>query len=275
MFPAETKKSKKSRKSTGADAATATDADAPEPVDVLVDNVIGFLEQATAYMRSVANQVFALLSGSVKESTMNLILSVSDRTTVWCGDWLIHYGPQQLERRDPAELVAEEEEELEGAEDSGEEEEEEDSSEDAEEDDDNEDEEEEEDLELRRKIEEALRINGVEAATGDSDDESDEDLMDDDQMLAIDEQLAAVFRARATERKTGKGRHRRLMILGRFTHSNSRCRCAARGNTLQEPCTRSHRDIPQEATDKPSDYPLDSSAGRSHRQHWSRREAAR
>ena len=80
MCPAEPKKKKKSRKSAG--AGDATDADALEPVDVLVDNVIGFLEQATAYMRSVANQVFVLLSGSVKESTISLILSVSHRTCV-------------------------------------------------------------------------------------------------------------------------------------------------------------------------------------------------
>lgn len=73
------------------------------------------------------------------------------------------------------------------------------------EDEDDEEVDEEEDAELRRKIEEALRVNGVEATDGNSEDESDEDLMDDDQMLAIDEQLAAVFRARANERKTGKG----------------------------------------------------------------------
>lgn len=62
-----------------------------------------------------------------------------------------------------------------------------------------------EDPELRRKIEEALRVNGVQAATGESDDESEEELMDDEQMLAIDEQLAAAFRARAEEKK-GKGK---------------------------------------------------------------------
>lgn len=72
-----------------------------------------------------------------------------------------------------------------------------------EDDDDDEDLDEAADPELRRKIEEALRVNGVQAA---SDDESDEDLMDDDQMMAIDEQLAAVFRARADERKLGKGK---------------------------------------------------------------------
>lgn len=70
MFPAVTKKSKKARKPEGAEGE-------PEPVDVLVDVVIGFLDQATAYMRTVANQVFALLSGSVQESTIDLILAVS------------------------------------------------------------------------------------------------------------------------------------------------------------------------------------------------------
>ena len=56
------------------------------------------------------------------------------------------------------------------------------------------------DLELRNKIEEALRVNGIEPATGETDSE-DEELMDDDQMMAIDEQLAQVFRSRTNERK--------------------------------------------------------------------------
>lgn len=73
MFPVEEKKSKKSRKS----AAAPKEEDAPEPVDVLVDNVIGFLEEGTAYMRSIANQVFSLLSGVVQESTIDLIIAVS------------------------------------------------------------------------------------------------------------------------------------------------------------------------------------------------------
>ena len=59
------------------EVADAADALVGDPVDVLVDNVIGFLEEATAYMRTVANQVFSLLSGSVKESTVDLIVAVS------------------------------------------------------------------------------------------------------------------------------------------------------------------------------------------------------
>ncbi|KAF9815443.1 hypothetical protein IEO21_04614 [Rhodonia placenta] len=187
MFPAVEKKNKKSKKSTS-NAADNAESQAAEPVDVLVDNVIGFLEQATSYMRAVANQVFSLLSGAVQESTIDLILT-------------------QLERRDPTEGIADEEdEEMEDDEKSASESDDDDSGDASEENEDEDDEEvdEEEDAELRRKIEEALRVNGVEATDGNSEDESDEDLMDDDQMLAIDEQLAAVFRARANERKTGK-----------------------------------------------------------------------
>ena len=60
------------------------------------------------------------------------------------------------------------------------------------------------DLELRNKIEEALRVNGIEPATGETESE-DEELMDDDQMMVIDEQLAQVFRSRTNEKKGGKG----------------------------------------------------------------------
>lgn len=68
------------------------------------------------------------------------------------------------------------------------------------------DEDEEIDVELRKKIEEALRVNGIKPATEDDneDEEEDEELMDDDQMMAIDAQLAKVFQARASEKKGGK-----------------------------------------------------------------------
>ena len=50
---------------------------ADEPIDILVDTIIGFLEKSTAYIRTVGNQVFSLLSGSVKDTTIDLILAVS------------------------------------------------------------------------------------------------------------------------------------------------------------------------------------------------------
>jgi DNA polymerase phi len=65
-------KKKKDRKTKEA-SEDVTD----EPVDILVDIIIGFLEKSTAYIRTVGNQVFSLLSGSVKNTTIDLILSVS------------------------------------------------------------------------------------------------------------------------------------------------------------------------------------------------------
>jgi hypothetical protein len=49
----------------------------PEPIDVLVDTIIGCLERGTAFMRAVGNRSFSLISGVVKDSTVDLILSVS------------------------------------------------------------------------------------------------------------------------------------------------------------------------------------------------------
>lgn len=89
---------------------------------------------------------------------------------------------QQLERRDPEELMADEDEDVDMDDDEeqedgeGEDDESSSSSEGNKDDDEDDEGDEEADLELRRKIEEALRVNGISAATGDSDDESEEDL---------------------------------------------------------------------------------------------------
>jgi DNA polymerase phi len=180
-----------------------------EPVDILVDTVIGFLEKSTAYMRTVGNQVFSLLAGSVKETTIDLIVTVRILVRKNVQTNLI-FPFQQLERRDPSQLLEDEDEDMEDSDDGeGDEEdsaesnsdESSESSEGGDSDDDINDEE--ADLELRNKIEEALRVNGIEPATGDTDSE-EEELMDDDQMMAIDAQLAQVFRSRANEKKSGR-----------------------------------------------------------------------
>lgn len=187
------KKSKKCKKERASVSAVDADPSSPPPIDVFVDAIIGFLEKSSStsgLLRTVGKQAFSLLSGMVQESTVDLILS-------------------QLERKTTAELLADDEDDemdvdedddVEGGDKDEDEYEDEDSDDDVLEDDEDL-EGEEEDLELRRKIEEALRINGIAAATGESDDESEEELMDDDQMMAIDEQLAEVFRS---QKRTGK-----------------------------------------------------------------------
>ncbi|KAF7295052.1 hypothetical protein MIND_01043400 [Mycena indigotica] len=168
-------KSKKNKKAS----TDEPQSDLPEPIDIVVDTIIGFLEKSTAFLRVVGNQAFTLISSSVRASTVDLILS-------------------QLERRNPEELAHESEND---EPEDGDEEGSESSSSDSDIEIDEESDDGEVDMELRRKIEEALKVNGVDAEDGSHDEESDEDLMDDEQMMAIDEQLAQVFRMREGEKK--------------------------------------------------------------------------
>ncbi|KAG2157394.1 DNA polymerase phi-domain-containing protein [Suillus clintonianus] len=169
--------SKKRRKSQ-----TISQPESPKPIDMLVDVLIGFLEKSTSYLRAVANKTFSCIASAATETTIDLIVA-------------------QLERRNPADLVADEEDEIESATSEGSDEDAESSDEDDESEFDDDDE---AALELRMKIEDALKANGVEAAIGDTDEESDEELADDEQMMAIDEHLAEVFRSRSGDSKQSK-----------------------------------------------------------------------
>ncbi|KAK7054956.1 DNA-directed DNA polymerase [Paramarasmius palmivorus] len=174
MFSEKTKK-KKSRKSTGGEE----ESEQHEPIDIFVDAIIGFLEKSTVFMRTVGNQVFSLMSGSVKESTVDLMLT-------------------QLEKRDPAQDDDSDEDEDAGddPEEAGSEHEGEGTEEDGSSSEDNDSEDDEDsndeapDEELRNQIMEALARR---------------EYMDDDQMMAIDEHLAEVFRMRLNEKNKGKG----------------------------------------------------------------------
>jgi DNA polymerase phi len=141
---------------------------------------------------------------------------------------------QQLERRDPAQEDEDEEMEDESAEGDSDSE-----SEDGDGDGDEEDEE--PDLELRSKIEEALRASGIEPADDSEgeDDSEEEEVMDDDQMMAIDDQLAEIFRSRASEKRGGKGAEFRRCCYSPFAliHDFFRRQCPTRGYSLQEPCS--------------------------------------
>ncbi|KIY68633.1 hypothetical protein CYLTODRAFT_374153 [Cylindrobasidium torrendii FP15055 ss-10] len=179
-------KAKKSKKKDK--AVVAEEEEGPAPIDGLVDLIIGLLEKSSSYMRSLGNNVFALLSGCVTESSIELILT-------------------QLERRDPTK-AEDSDDEMDVDEEGGEDdngavdEDEEDSESEADEEDDGEESDVDGDVdeELKNKIMEALKMNG---ADGESDEE-DEIMMDDDQMLALDEQLAAAFRSQVQGRKSGK-----------------------------------------------------------------------
>ena len=126
-------------------------------------------------------------------------------------------------------------------------------SEDDQDEDEDDQEDEEPDLELRSKIEEALRASGIEPADDSEgeDDSEEEVVMDDDQMMAIDSQLAEIFRSRASEKKGGKGEsHQCYCRLFGVIHDFFRCQCPTRGYPLQEPRSRPSRYLRQETTDQ-------------------------
>jgi DNA polymerase phi len=195
MFPADSK-SKKRRKSR-----TTAQPDSPLPIDMLVDVLIGFLEKSTSYLRAVANKTFLCIASAATETTIDLIVAVSNYYLFFDCTSSNFPSEQQLERRDPGDLVADEDDETESASSEGDNENVESS------DDDNGSEldgDDEATLALRKKIEDALKSNGMGGAAGDTDDESEEELADDEQMMAIDEHLAEVFRS-GSGNKQGKG----------------------------------------------------------------------
>ncbi|KAF8522098.1 DNA polymerase phi-domain-containing protein [Hysterangium stoloniferum] len=187
FFPASSSPDKKKKKKEEVQEEEAVSGeDEATPIAAIVDTLIGYLEKPTVYLRSTANQVFGLLTGLVDKSTVDLILA-------------------QLARRDPTQ--EDEEEGVDDVEEGAESGLESDSSESDAISESEDTEDIEEDLELRRKIEEALHISGIQAASEgseDDDSESEEELMDDDQMMQLDGHLAEIFRSRVKEKGRGE-----------------------------------------------------------------------
>lgn len=118
-----------------------------------------------------------------------------------------------MERRDPNELVDEDESD-DDDDDDGSDEEDEDEEEEEEESpgeeesgkSDSEGGDDEAADQVRKKIEDALKASGVDVGEDDSAQDSDEEeLMDDEQMMALDDTLADIFRTRTDERKSKQG----------------------------------------------------------------------
>ncbi|KAI5124484.1 hypothetical protein M0805_003011 [Coniferiporia weirii] len=169
---------KSKKKNTGDNKDDADDGDRT-PIDLIVDIIIGLLEQSTSFTRAVANQSFAMLSSLITDSTIDLILA-------------------QLERRDPTSEDVDDDDGVEETEDDD------DVSSPTGEDEDEDIVDEEGTESLRKALEAAVSSKEFDGDGDTSDDDSDEASMDDEQMMQIDEKLAAVFRTRAEERKKGK-----------------------------------------------------------------------
>lgn len=79
MFAPEKPKSKSKKKQVEGDEEEL------EPIDVLVNCMIGYLERGTAYTRAVATKAFEPLCAALQASTVKLILSVSEPQSFLCG----------------------------------------------------------------------------------------------------------------------------------------------------------------------------------------------
>lgn len=96
---------------------------------------------------------------------------------------------------------------------------------------------------VRKKIEDALKTSGMDVGKDHSEEDSDEELMDDEQMMALDHTLAEIFRTRANERKSKQGAltfffPRRAFIGTGMLKCISRGRRSTRSNAFQEPSPR-------------------------------------
>ncbi|KAG8686023.1 DNA-directed DNA polymerase, partial [Ceratobasidium sp. 395] len=149
------------------------------PIDLLVDAIVGMLEDPSGFSRTTATTAFGLLSGRVEESTIDLILmqleqrDVNDEDSEADEDDLVE-ATEALNGTDEDDSSTSE---------SSSEEEEDDSDNDAE-----------VDPEFRKQVAEALQVNGMapneDGSDSDESDSEDEVMLDDEQMMQLDEHLA-------------------------------------------------------------------------------------
>ncbi|KAG9018922.1 DNA-directed DNA polymerase [Tulasnella sp. 427] len=189
----------------------------PEPIDVVLDSLIGSLESDSSYEREVANVVFDFICQDFKESTVDLLLTQVARRDPTSQDVDDMEGEESDTGSESLEEDTEEED-LESTQEDGSDPE---NASDVETDQD-----ETVDPELRKRIAEALQMEDVleDTIAGDlqengsggeeESEESDIEMMDDDQMMALDDKLAEIFRSsRAASKKSKNGAQREATVF--------------------------------------------------------------
>ncbi|KAI8329969.1 DNA polymerase phi-domain-containing protein [Chlamydoabsidia padenii] len=183
---------KSNKKKTNNKKSEETDGE-PEPIEVIVDILLSFLTSASPMLKGITEHVFELFSPLVTKQVMeNLINIITTNENNAGGDELFGDDDNEDDEMDDDDV-----EQLDGDDD--------------EEDDDEEDDDDDDDVmeidqedgtvdeELRQKIEEAMRAQGI--LGGDSD---EEELLGDDAMEAFDEKLAEIFKQKKIEKQNKK-----------------------------------------------------------------------
>lgn len=184
---------KKGSKTNGA-TNSKMEGDSEKPIDLIVDELIGYLEKPGSLMRTAAPLVFADLCSEVEDSTLDLILMQLEQRNVLPDQ----DEAAEMDTEDGTEQDEEDNEQVaDGSEDSASDDESNSSPEESDtEDADMED----VDPELRQKIAQALG-ELADDAESDSSDGSSVTALDDDQMMQLDEKLADVFRSQSLGNK--------------------------------------------------------------------------
>ena len=97
------------------------------------------------------------------------------------------------------------------------------------------------DPELRDKVAAALGMAGI-AADEEAESDEGEILLDDDQMMALDDQLAAAFKAHSSDRKSAKGQ---LVRKSPCFRADLWYRCQISGSPFAAAGSGLGRDIPE------------------------------
>ncbi|KAL7313927.1 DNA-directed DNA polymerase [Mucor circinelloides] len=136
-----------------------------DPIDVIVDILISFLTNESPVLKNLAEQVFEIFSHKLTKQSLEMLLNILSSGENKQDDELFGEDDEDSEDDDVEMIDMDDIDEVESEDDEGD-----------------------VDEELRQKIEEAMKAQGINAV-----DDSDEEL-DDDAMAAFDEKLAEVFK---------------------------------------------------------------------------------
>ncbi|KAH6576021.1 hypothetical protein BASA83_010212 [Batrachochytrium salamandrivorans] len=200
--PTKTASSKTKKRKAAEDTVKATIAESdsseltPEPIEVLVDILIGFLAKPSVLLRSLSSDVFTVFCNRMTPKALSLIFDVLSAKGGVQG------ASELFETEDVDMDSVDEDDQDQSSSDS-------DDGDDEDENNDDDDNNAPVDEELRRKITETLGKAAV--TTSDNSDDSDNEGMDDDEMQAFDDKLAEIFRQRKDIKQTKRDTKQSVM----------------------------------------------------------------
>ncbi|KAG8825804.1 DNA-directed DNA polymerase [Serendipita sp. 401] len=198
LFDLHSTKKKEDAPTSNGVTTMEVDPDEQKPFDLIVDDIIGYLEKPAPLMRAMAPQVFSAMCSKIEATTIELLIAQLQRRNVLSDEDTEDGESDASEEEHPS--TEEEIEEDAGSTGDGTRSslsEKSSSSSNGEDEEDKED----VDLEFRKRVAEALGANELNDSNSDSD-ASSELMMDDDQMMEIDAKLAEVFRSQSLSSKT-------------------------------------------------------------------------